>query len=216
MFEELRNFKLDIHGGPVAIAAILVILYAALSFISGFGAIVGRFFEMLTGFTKDFNMAFALIPIYLGWFISDYYQERKGTSFGNAIANGFMGLWVGIDWIRNSYNIFKASEAASLGFLIVKIFISFGILAYAFVVMRAAARGQKIVHYIGRIREIAYFAIVFTPVVYEVVPLDLLTISAAILFFPIVYGLAEFVDYYVLPPSGAELAEETEAEEEKI
>ncbi len=215
MFEGLRDFRLDAHGGPVAIAVVLIILYAALSAISGFGVIAGRFFEMLTGFTKDFNMAFAIIPIYLGWFISDYYQERKGTSFGNAIANGFMGLWVGIDWVRNSYNLYISSEAASVGFLIVKVLIAFGMLAYAFIVMRAAARGQKIVHYIGRIREIAYFAIVFTPIVYEVVPLDGLTLAAAVLFFPVVYGLAEFVDYYVLPPSEAELAEESESEELK-
>ena len=211
MFEELRNFRLDIHGGPVAIAVILIILYAVLSAITGFGSVIGRFFEMLTGFTKDFNMAFAVIPIYLGWFISDYYQERKGTSFGNAIANDFMGLWVGIDWIRNSYNIYIEAQTPSLGFMIVKLLIAVGMLGYAFVVMRAAARGQKIVHYIGRIREIAYFAIVFTPIVYEVVPLDGLTLAAAVLFFPIVYGLAEFVDYYFLPPSGAELAEESEA-----
>ena len=216
MFEELRNFRLDIHGGPVAIAVVLIVLYAVLSAFTGFGAIAGRFFEILTGFTKDFNMAFALIPIYLGWFISDYYQERKGTSFGNAISNGFMGLWVGIDWTRSSYNIYKASETASLGFFIIKIIIAFGILAYAFIVMRAAAHGQKIAHFIGRIREIAYFAIVFTPIVYDVIPLDLLTIGSAILFFPIVYGIAEFVDYYVLPPSEAELAEESEVGAEKL
>ena len=82
--------------------------------------------------------------------------------------------------------------------------------------MRAAAHGQKIAHFIGRIREIAYFAIVFTPIVYDVIPLDLLTIGSAILFFPIVYGIAEFVDYYVLPPSEAELAEESEVGAEKL
>ncbi len=204
MFEGLRDFRLDIHGGPVAIAIVLIILYAVLSAFSGFSAISGRFIEILTAFTKNFDMAFVLIPIYLGWFISDYYQERKGTDLGNAMANGFMGLWVGIDWMRNSYGIYQ--ESGAFLSLFAKGILAFAMLFYAFTIMRKAASGQKIVQYIGRIREVSYFAIMLTPIVYEVIPFDGLTLAAAVLFFPVVYGLAELVDYYILPPPETELA----------
>ncbi|HIJ98431.1 TPA: hypothetical protein H1005_00615, partial [archaeon] len=52
--------------------------------------------------------------------------------------------------------------------------------------------------------------IMLTQLVYEAVPLDLVTLAAMILFFPIFYGTAELIDYYILPPSKAELAEAEE------
>src|SRR3989344_2339350 len=41
-----------------------------------------------------------IIPIWLSWFFAEFFQEKKGTSFGNAISNGVVPLWVGIDWMR--------------------------------------------------------------------------------------------------------------------
>lgn len=201
----LKDFKLDIHGGPVAIGFILLILYAILSAFSGFSAVSARFVDLLTAFTKNFTMAFTLMPLYLGWFIADYYQERRGTDLGNAMSNGFMGLWAGIDWMRNSYNVYQVSGDTL--FFIFKLLLCGGMLFYAFFIMRKAARGEKIVHYIGRIREVSYIAIIFTPIIYDAVAFDALTIAAAILFFPVIYGIAELVDYYILPAPKSELEE---------
>ena len=198
---------------PVVIAIGLLVGYILLSVFTAFNAVSARFVELLTAFTKNFSMAYVLIPIYLGWFIADYYQERRGTSFGNAISNGFMGLWVGLDWLRTASSIY--SQSGDLLLTALKGIFAVGMLVYAGLVMRAAAQGKKIAHFVGRIREISYFAIVFTPIVYGVVDLDLLTIVSAILFFPIIYGIAELIDYYILPPSRAEIAEEAEAKTEK-
>ncbi len=205
-----EKFELDEHGWPVVIAIGLLIGFALLSAFTGFSAITGRFLNLLLAFRIDFNLAYSLIPIYLNWLVADYYQERRGTSFGNAISNGFMGLWVSMDWFRTAQQRF--SESGDLGFMIGKIIFGIGILTYAGFIIRAAAQGKKIAHFVGRIREVSYIAIMLTPLVYEAVPLDLVTLAAMILFFPIFYGIAELIDYYILPPSKAELAEAEEAE----
>ena len=200
-----RNFKFDEHGWPVVIGLSLLIIYIILSIFTGFSAISKRFIEILTSFRKDFYIAFSLIPIYLAWFISDYYQERRGTDLGNAMSNGFMGLWVGMDWLRTSYAVYIKTQ--SFSFLFLKGIFAFGMLFYALFIMGEAARGKDIARYVGRIREVSSFAIMFAPMIYEIVELDVLTIVAAILFFPVIYGIAELIDYYILPASKAELAE---------
>ncbi len=202
----LKDFKFDIHSGPVIIAFILIVVYTILSIFSGFSAVSGRFISLLTAFTKNWNMVFTLLPLYLGWFIADYYQERRSTDLGNAMSNGFMGLWAGVDWMRNSYIAYQTSS--NLFFLAFKVLLCIGMLFYAFFIMRKAARGEKIAMYIGKIREISYVAIIFTPIIYDEVPFDGITLIAAILFFPVIYGIAEFVDYYILPAPKIELIKE--------
>lgn len=208
----LRDFKLDAHGWPVTIAAGLLIGYLLLAVFTGFSAVTGRFGELLLAFRADFNLAYSLIPIYLSWIVADYYQERRGTSFGNAISNGFMGLWVGMDWLRTAQQ--KFAESGAFGFMIGKSLFAVGILSYAAYIVWTGIQAKKIVHYVGRIREVSYFAIMIAPLVYEAVPVDTVSAVAIIAFFPIFYGIAEFIDYYILPPSKAELAEQEETKEE--
>ncbi len=207
---QLREFKLDEHGWPVVIGAALLVSYIILSVFTGFSAIMGRFVDLLLAFRFNFDVAYSLVPIYLTWIVADYYQERRGTSFGNAISNGFMGLWVGMDWLRAAQQKFALS--GDFGFMLGKSSFAIGILLYTVLIVWTGIQAKKIVHYIGRIREVSYFAIMIAPLVYEAVPVDPISAAAIILFFPVFYGLAEFIDYYILPPSKAELAE---AEEEK-
>src|SRR3989344_9185741 len=49
---------------------------------------------------QNVEVLWILIPIWLNLIVTDFYQEKHGTTIGNAITNGVTMLWVGIDWIR--------------------------------------------------------------------------------------------------------------------
>jgi len=161
---------------------------------------------MLLGFMKNGAMDYALVPIYINWIATDYFQERSSTSYGNAATNGFMGLWVCMEWVRTSYSIYQGDP--NLPLFIGKITISLLMLIYAAFVIKESIARKKIAHLLGRVREISFFAIMITPVIYNVVPLDILTILAIIILLPMFYGVADFVEYTILPGPAAEKKEE--------
>jgi len=152
---------------------------------------------LLVSFIKDWTMVFVLIPVYLNWFASDYFQERERTEFRNAITNGILGCWVGVEWIRVSLVVHNAEPNTLL--LTGKIIISLVMFAYAILVIKESAGGKSIAHIIGRAREISFLAIMITPIIYNVVPLEWITILAIILLLPMIYGVVEFVEFTILP-----------------
>jgi len=187
--------------GLIGISLLLIYLILTAVF-TPFRGVFFRGMYMLLGFMKNATMAFALIPLYLNWISTDYFQERRRTSYGNAVTNGFMGIWVGLEWIRTSYVAYQTTPDTTL--LIGKLIISALILIYAAFIIKESVAGRKIAHIIGRVREISFFAILITPLIYDVVPLDILTILAIILLLPMFYGVVEFIEYTVLPAPKAE------------
>ncbi len=161
--------------------------------------IVTRFGEILAAPMKNPDMLWILVPIYLNWIFTDYYQERKGTAFGNAVTNGVVTVWVGMDWIRQSLK-----DAAVNMALAPKIGISVFFIIYGLVIMIESARAKKIAHYIGRIREVSYFMVVMTPILYKAVVFDWITLAAILLFFPIFYMISEIINRVLPAPPGEE------------
>ena len=164
-----------------------------------FVQIVVRFGQILGAPLKQPDMLWIIIPIYLNWIFTDYLQERKGTDFGNAITNGVVQLWVGIDWIRQ---IIKTAELSAL--FAAKVTICIFSMVWGLIIMVEGARAKKITHYIGRIREVSYFMIVATPIFYGVIAPDWITFAAILLFFPIFYGVGEAFDRLMPAPPGEE------------
>lgn len=158
-----------------------------------------RFGQILGAPLKQPDMLWILIPIYLNWIFTDYFQERKGTDFGNAMTNGVVTIWVGMDWIRQSIKnaVLNMSLASKIG-------LSAFFIIYGLIIMVESARAKKIVHYIGRVREVSYVMIVMTPVFYGVIKLDLITLAAILVFFPIWYLINEAVDRILPAPPGEE------------
>ena len=66
-------------------------------------------------------------------------------------------------------------------------------IVYGLIIIIAGMRVKKIAHYIGRVREVTYFALVLTPIFYNIVPINLTTILAILIGFPIFYGLVELI-----------------------
>lgn len=140
------------------------------------------------------QLLWIVIPIWLSWFFAEFFQEKKGTSFGNAISNGIVPVYVSIDWIRF---IIGYMSNHSLKFN-VEIFFKFFICAiaviYGLIVIIYGIKGKKFIHYIGRIREVTYFLLMFTPIIYGVVDLSLRYFILIIIFFPVFYYIIELID----------------------
>ncbi|MBI2041103.1 MAG: hypothetical protein HYT16_03290 [DPANN group archaeon] len=164
------------------------------------GEILSTFAQILTSPLQNPEMLWIIVPIYLNWVLTDYWQERKGTSFGNAMSNGFVALWVGLDWTKQ---LFRSYSEAS-GSLAVKLIISILFIAYGLFIMKEVVQAKPIAHYLGRIREISYFAIVATPIYYGAIQITGLVVLSILVFLPVWYFLTEAIDRALPAPKGDE------------
>lgn len=172
-------------------------------------SILARGAELFYAPLLNVELLWVVIPVYIQWFLTSTYQERKETRFGNALVNGFICTWVGLDWSKELYQeIVSGTSTIELFRLVLSIIL----IIYGVFIIIEAFRGKRIVKYIGRIREISYFIIVLTPVFYGVVPLDSFTVVAIIAIFPISYAISGLITRYV-PYPGESSEEEPETEE---
>ncbi len=162
---------------------------------------------------KNPELLWLIIPVWLNWLLTEYFQERKGTSFGNAIANGFVMFWVGLDFSRTIVNNFVQKGFSTIS--LTHVGMTAIILTYGSLIMYEAIKGRKIAHLIGRIREVTYFSTVAIGVIYNAVVLDLHTIIALAAFFPIFYIGAE-IFLRLMPTPSEEMIEELEEEEKEL
>jgi hypothetical protein len=154
-------------------------------------SIILRFGEILVAPAQNLEMLWIIIPVYLSGILADYYQEKKGTSLGNVISNGFVAMWVGLDWGKQ---LTAKIDFAALTLLnAVQAAMTILLLVYGFFIMFEGMKGKGLSRYIGRVREVTYFIICLSPIFYGVVPIDLDTITAIAVFFPIWYIIFEVV-----------------------
>ena len=147
---------------------------------------------------KNFQVLWITIPIWLSWFFADYFQEKKGTSFGNAISNGIIPLWVGIDWTRFLVTQLSSKKLIFGWTVAVKFFICLVALTYGILIVYCAWQTKPYTRYLGRIREVTYVLLVFTPVIYGILSLSWTLMAAVLLYFPLYYFGIELL-FYVLP-----------------
>ncbi len=158
-------------------------------------------------------MLWIIIPIYINWIFTDFFQERKGTSLGNAITNGAVVFWVSIDWSRTIANSWPGFSIA----IMVKFILILLTFTYGLIIIVQGIRGKDFVAKFGRIREVTYVLLMFTPVIYDVLQLNLQNVTAMILCAPIFYYVMELIDRKILPKSKViSKLEEEEATLEKF
>ena len=155
----------------------------------------------------NFDMLWIIIPVYLNWFFAEYFQEKKGTSLGNAISNGTIALWVGADWARTNLRLRAEQYLPFDAIFFSKLFLAILMLAYGVFVIVQGIRARKFIHFMGRIRVVTYLILVFTPLFYGVIlPEDyLICLLAIIVFFPVFYFTVELIDK--LTPDNAAIKE---------
>lgn len=161
---------------------------------------------------KNLNMLWILFPVGINWAFTEFYQEKKGTSLGNAITNGVVALLVAVDWLRTSTGAFSDGQIG-IGILISYIIISLLMGMYGVAIIIWGIKLKKRVKYIGRIREVTYLTLMFTPIIYGIIELNFKVILAIIIFFPIFYFFVEILDYIIPDPKTYD--EETKEKEYK-
>ncbi len=147
------------------------------------------------------EMFWIIIPIWVNWFFTEFFQEKHGTSFGNAVSNGVIAMWAGIDWARYMHRLLIDGIIIKFTFgVFFKFLISMLVFVYGIFVIIAGIKLKKIVALIGKIRWVTYILVMFTPIVYGVIKPNIQTILAVILFFPLYYWVIEFFDMLTPEP----------------
>ncbi|MFC1753901.1 hypothetical protein ACFL96_11020 [Thermoproteota archaeon] len=151
-------------------------------------------FTIFVAPAKNFNMLWILVPVYLTWFFAEFFQEKQGTSMGNAITNAVVVFWGGFDWIRGT--VTKLSDGRLLfGWQATgRIILCSFLIAYGIAIVTLGIKGNKLVKYIGRIRQVTYIVVMFTPVFYEVITLTWYHVLAVVVFSPVFYFTIELID----------------------
>ena len=151
---------------------------------------------------KDFNILWIIIPIYVSWFFTEFFQEKKGTGFGNAITNGAVCIWVAIDWFRHITNGLTSGLIDADYTLYVKYGFAGFILIFGIIVIVKGLQRKKFAHFAGRIRVISYILIMFTPIIYQTAEIKAINIIPIFVFFPLFYFFLEII-VRIIPDSKA-------------
>ena len=139
---------------------------------------------------KNLEILWIIIPIWINLIFTDLFQEKKGTNMGNAITNGAVMLWVGIDWIRYITRNFSGIHYE----FIVNLLLCMVIIVFGIFVVYKGIKGKTYIKYIARVRETSYPLLMFSPVIYGIIEPNLKFILSIIIYFPIFYYLFEFLD----------------------
>ena len=146
------------------------------------------------------DMLWLLIPIWATWFFAEFFQEKHGTSMGNAITNAVVVVWGSVDSTRQTIYQISLGALTSVGEMIARFSIIAVILGYGVAIVVLGLKGNRVIKYIGRVREVTYAFAMFAPVFYGAVPLSLNHIIGALLFFPLFYFAIELLDRYTPNP----------------
>ena len=150
------------------------------------------------------DMLWLLVPVWLSWFFSEFFQEKKGTSMGNAITNSVIVFWGSIDWARQTVNLISKATVKGLFNISSRFFLIALVFAYSITIIVLGIKGNPLIKKIARIRAVTYIFVIFTPILYNKVPLTLNHIVAAIIFFPLFYYVIELIDYLLPNPKAIE------------
>jgi len=149
---------------------------------------------------KTTDMLWLLVPIWLGWFFSEFFQEKTGTSMGNAISNAVIVLWGSIDCTRQTVRLIGENALIGTWNIAFRFSIIALVFIYGLIILILGWKGNKLVKRIGRVREVTYVFVAFAPVFYNAVKLTWNHLIAAALFFPLFYFAIELIDRYTPNP----------------
>lgn len=164
---------------------------------------INAFKDWISIFTaplQNVDMLWILIPVYLGWAFTEFYQEKKGTSFGNAVSNGIIVLWVGMDWTRTTFNLVRNGSFTANSFLYTKFAIAAVMFFYGLFIIVNAIKTSSKTSYLGRIRLVTYAILMFTPIFYDAIPITFSVIISMVIFFPLFYVIVEILDFIIPDP----------------
>jgi hypothetical protein len=149
---------------------------------------------------QNTDMLWLLVPVWLGWFFAEFFQEKTGTSMGNAMSNSVIILWACVDCTRQTTRLIADNTIAGTLNIIIRFAIIIIVFIYGILLVYLGWKGNKVIKYIGRIREVTYIFAIFTPIFYNAIEFTWNHIIAAALFFPLFYFAIELFDRYTPNP----------------
>lgn len=149
---------------------------------------------------ENFDMLWIIIPIYLAWIFADFFQEKKGTSLGNAISNAIIAVWAAVDWSRTGVRLYEAGTASGWH-LAITIFLSIVVLSYGIIIIVLGVKAKSIARKLGRIRIVTYVVLMITPLIYMSDINVGLAVLAMLIFFPVFYFFFELIDRILPDPA---------------
>lgn len=172
--------------------------------LSGILPVIGGAFvdwlQLFVAPLKNLDMLWIIVPVWGIWLFSEFYQEKRGTSFGNAISNGATMLFVGVDWARHVISDFSSGDLAFGWKLITLASIAAGVLIYGLTIIILGIKANRLVRVIGRVRETTYFMVMLSPIIYGVEGFTLRNAAIIIAFFPVFYIIIEIIDKLLPTP----------------
>ena len=155
---------------------------------------------------KNPDMLWILVPLWLSWFFGEFFQEKEGTSYGNAISNAVIVLWAGIDCLRQTIDLMNAGEIFDS--LWIRFALCAVLIIYGIIIIIYGTKVKTKVKNFGRIRDVTYTFAILVPVLYNVVPLTIEYLIAAIIFFPLFYYTIQLIDLKAPTPKALKMDEE--------
>ncbi|MEM2131214.1 MAG: hypothetical protein QXM96_04380 [Candidatus Woesearchaeota archaeon] len=153
---------------------------------------------------ENYDMLWLLIPIWIAWFFAEFFQEKIGTSMGNAITNSVVILWGSIDCARQTVNLIIEKTIKNAFDIIARFGLIFILFLYGALIIHYGIKGNPIIKRWGKVRNITYVFAMFVPIFYNAIPFSFNHILAAILFFPLYYYVIELTDKYMPNPKAIE------------
>lgn len=153
---------------------------------------------------QTLDMLWILVPVWLSFIFAEFFQEKTGTSMGNAITNAVVIVWGSIDCVRQTLKLISAGAVTGFFNIFARFALIFLILLYGVLIIVLGWKGKPIIKKIGRVREVTYVFALFIPIFYNAIPFSLEHIIAAILFFPLFYFTIELFDKFTPNPKAIE------------
>jgi hypothetical protein len=142
---------------------------------------------------QQLQVLWILIPLWLAWFFAEFFQEKRGTSLGNAVTNATIVLWGSIDAARQTVSLMGAGEIIGFWNIALRFFLILLLLAYGAFILIFGMKGRLLIMKVGRVRIVTYFVAVLVPVFYNVVPMTIDYMISIFLFFPLFYFFIELI-----------------------
>jgi hypothetical protein len=148
----------------------------------------------------NISMLWILVPIWLGWFFAEFFQEKEGTSIGNAMSNATIIIWASVDCTRQTLSLISSGDITGLFNTYARFALIAILFIYGLLIILLGLKGSGLTKKIGRIREVTYVFAMFIPVLYNFAPLSISHIIATIIFFPLFYFALEIIDRLLPDP----------------
>lgn len=157
------------------------------------------------------SMLWLLIPLWTAWFFAEFFQEKEGTSIGNAMSNAVIILWASIDSTRQTIHLITTHAIVNVWDMVGRFVLLFILLSYGLVIVILGWRGNTIIKKIARVRIVTYLFAMFVPIFYGAIPFSWEHLLATIVFFPVFYFAIEWIDQHLPDPEAVVEDEEAQS-----